>query len=226
MKQDPPAYGLWSLVLVNSAVFILFAASFYHPKTRRDWRSFGAFAAFLVALFTEMYGFPLTIYALSGWLSSRYPGVNLFSHDAGHLWNTLLGWKGNPHFNPLHLLSGAVIAAGFLLLSAAWPVLYRAQRAGTLATTGPYGRIRHPQYAGFVLIMFGFLLQWPTLPTLVLFPILVLMYARLARREEREAARTFGDAYGRYAADVPRFVPSFRRRFIGLRLDSIRKATS
>jgi protein-S-isoprenylcysteine O-methyltransferase Ste14 len=225
MNHDAPAYGLWGLVLVNSAVFILFAASFYHPKTRRDWRSFGAFAAFLVALFTEMYGFPLTVYVLSGWLSSRYPGINLFSHDAGHLWNTLLGWKGNPHFNPLHLLSGVVIAGGFLLLSAAWPVLYRAQRDGTLATGGPYARIRHPQYVGFILIMLGFLLQWPTLPTLVLFPILVTMYVRLARREEREATSLFEETYTRYAAAVPAFVPRMSRKFRGLQLNSTKRAT-
>jgi protein-S-isoprenylcysteine O-methyltransferase Ste14 len=225
MNHDAPAYGLWGLVLVNSAVFILFTASFYHPKSRRDWRSFGAFAAFLVALFTEMYGFPLTVYALSGWLSSRYPGINLFSHNSGHLWNTLLGWKGNPHVNPLHLLSGAVIAGGFLLLSAAWPVLYRAQRDGTLATAGPYARIRHPQYVGFILTMFGFLLQWPTLTTLVLFPILVAMYVRLARREERGASRAFEYEYARYAADVPAFVPRFRQKFTGLRLDSPRRVT-
>jgi protein-S-isoprenylcysteine O-methyltransferase Ste14 len=224
MNHDAPAYGLWGLVLVNSVVFILFAASFYHPRTRRDWRSFGAFAAFLVALFTEMYGFPLTVYALSGWLGIRYPGLNLFSHDAGHLWNTLLGWKGNPHFNPIHILSSVVIGGGFLLLSSAWPVLYRAQRNGALATSGPYARIRHPQYAGFVLIMLGFLLQWPTLPTLVLFPILVAMYVRLARREEREAASRFGEAYAQYAADVPGVVPRFTRKFKGLKLNPTGRA--
>ena len=225
MSHDATAYGLWGLVLVNSAVFILFAASFYHPKTRRDWRSFGGFAAFLVALFTEMYGFPLTVYLLSGWLGTRYPGVNLWSHDAGHLWNTLLGWKGNPHFNPIHILSSVVIGGGFLLLSAAWPVLLRAQRAGGIATTGPYARIRHPQYVGFVLIMLGFLLQWPTLPTLVLFPILVTVYVRLARREERAAGRGVEDAYARYAATVPAFVPRWRRNPGSLRLDLTRKAT-
>lgn len=89
--------GLW----INSLVFIIFAFSFSKPRTLRDWRSFSAFSAFIVALFVEMYGFPLTIYFLSGWLMRRYPGVDLFSHDAGHLWNTLLGWKVNPHsFRP------------------------------------------------------------------------------------------------------------------------------
>jgi hypothetical protein len=109
---DEPAYGLWSLVAINSLVFIIFAFSFSKPRTARDWRSFSAFSAFIIALFVEMYGFPLTIYLLSGWLMSRHPGVNLFSHDAGHLWNTLLGWKINPHFDPLHILSNALIFGG------------------------------------------------------------------------------------------------------------------
>src|SRR5689334_19806967 len=128
-----PAHGLWSLVVINSLVFIIFAFSFTKPKTKRDWRSFSAFSAFIVALFVEMYGFPLTIYLLSGWLVRRYPGVDFSSHGAGHLWNTLFGWKINPHFDPLHILSNVVIFGGFILLSAAWNVLYKAQRTGTLA---------------------------------------------------------------------------------------------
>ena len=111
--DDVPAYGLWSLVIINSAVFIFFAFSFFKPQTKRDWRSFSAFSAFLVALFTEMYGFPLTIYLLSGWLQSRYPNVNWFSHDAGHLLEMMFGWKSNPHFGPFHLLSFAFIGGGF-----------------------------------------------------------------------------------------------------------------
>jgi len=205
--NDVPAYGLWPLVIINSLVFIIFAFSFTKPSTARDWRSFGAFSAFIVALFTEMYGFPLTIYLLSGWLQSRYPSVDFFSHDAGHLLEVLFGWRANPHFGPFHLLSFVFIGGGFILLSNAWRVLYAAQRSHTLAVTGPYARIRHPQYAGFVLIMFGFLLQWPTLLTLVMFPVLVYMYVRLARREEREVAAEFGDEYARYAANTPAFFP-------------------
>jgi len=211
MNQDAPAYGVWPLVVINAGVFIIFAFSFVRPRTARDWRSFGAFSAFLVALFTEMYGFPLTIYLLSGWLGSRYPGTDLLSHNAGHLWETLLGWRGDPHLNPLHLLSNVLIAGGFLVLASAWDVLYKAQRAGQLATTGPYAYVRHPQYGGFMLIMVAFLLQWPTLLTLVMFPILVAMYVRLAQREEREIRETFGDAYARYAAATPAFVPRFAR---------------
>jgi protein-S-isoprenylcysteine O-methyltransferase Ste14 len=208
---DEPAYGLWSLVVINSLVFIIFAFSFSKPQTARDWRSFSAFAAFILALFVEMYGFPLTIYLLSGWLLRQHPGLDVFSHDAGHLWNTLLGWKMNPHFDPLHILSNVFILAGFIILSAAWKVLYEAQRTGTLAVSGPYAYVRHPQYAGFILIMLGFLLQWPTLVTLIMFPILVTMYVRLARREEREVLSQFGDEYRLYADRTPAFLPRARR---------------
>ena len=210
MEQNAPAYGLWGLVLINSAIFIIFTFSFYKPKTQRDWRAFGAFSAFLVALFTEMYGFPLTIYLLSGWLSSRFPGVDWFSHDAGHLLETMFGWRGNPHFGPFHMLSFLFIIGGFWMISAGWRRLYVAQRQHVLATTGIYARIRHPQYVGFVLVMFGFLLQWPTLVTLAMFPILTFMYARLARSEEREALAAFGGAYRTYMVRVPAFIPRWR----------------
>jgi protein-S-isoprenylcysteine O-methyltransferase Ste14 len=207
------AYGLWSLVIVNSFVFILFAYSFFKPRTGRDWRSFGAFSGFLVALFTEMYGFPLTIYFLSGWLQSRYPDVDWFSHDAGHLLEMMFGWKTNPHFGPFHMLSFVFIFGGFILISVAWRVIYNAQQANALASTGVYGYVRHPQYVGFILVMFGFLLQWPTLLTLAMFPVLVYMYMRLARAEEREALAMFGDAYRQYMAEVPGFIPRLDRLF-------------
>ena len=207
MTDDAPAYGLWGLVIINSLIFIIFAFSFSRPQTARDWRSFGAFSAFIVALFTEMYGFPLTIYMLSGWLQSRYPNVDWLSHDAGHLFEMMFGWRGNPHFGPFHLLSFAFIVGGFWVISAAWRVLYDAQKRKALATTGPYAYVRHPQYVGFILVMFGFLLRWPTLLTLAMFPVLVWMYVRLAHTEERDALSTFGDAYRRYAARVPGFIP-------------------
>jgi protein-S-isoprenylcysteine O-methyltransferase Ste14 len=207
MSHGQPAYGLWLLVILNSAVFILFAFSFFKPATARDWRSFGAFSAFIVALFVEMYGFPLTLFLLSGWLQTRYPGLDILSHDTGHLWSTLLGAKGDPHFGPLHITSYVFLGGGFWLLSSAWSVLYHAQRRGVLATTGPYARIRHPQYVAFVLIMLGFLFQWPTLLTLLMFPILLAMYGRLAATEEAEMHVQFGDAYERYARQTPRFFP-------------------
>jgi len=212
MSHDQPGYGLWMLVILNSAIFLMFAFSFFKPQTARDWRSFGAFAAFVVALFVEMYGFPLTIYLMSGWLQTKYPNLDLMSHNSGHLWSTLLGEKGDPHFGVLHIASYVFLGLGFYLLSAAWNVLYHAQRANRLATAGPYARIRHPQYVAFVMILLGFLLQWPTLLTLVMFPILVAMYGRLAVTEEREMRERFGAEFDLSAARTPRFVPTLGNR--------------
>ena len=209
MNSASNDYGLWSLVLLNSVIFIGFAYSFFKPSTLRDWRSFGAYSAFIVALFAEMYGFPLTIFLLSGWLGAKFPGVNLFGHDAGHLWWLFTGRQGNPHLGVFHLLSFVAIFAGFMLLSKAWHVLYHAQRRHELATAGPYRGIRHPQYVAFVLIMLGFLLQWPTLLTLAMFPVLVFMYVRLAISEERDSEREFGEAWRAYAAVTPRFIPDW-----------------
>lgn len=212
--NSTPAYGLWFLVIINSLIIIIFAFSFARPKSSRDWRSLGAFSAFTVALFTEMYGFPLTIYLLSGWLGSRYPELDLFSHETGHLWHSLLGIKGNPHFDFFHILSNILIVGGFILLSAAWKVLHEAQKNHKLAITGPYAWTRHPQYVGFIIIMFGFLLQWPTILTLLMFPVLVYMYIRLARWEEREVREEFGNEYKIYAEKTPSFIPHFGKKVI------------
>lgn len=205
-------YDLWGLVIINSAVFIIFAFSFVRPRTKLDWRALGGFSAFIVALFTEMYGFPLTVYLLSGWLGDQLPGGNLLDHNSGHLWQDLTGWQGDPHLSPLHLLSNVLIAAGFIVLYLSWQVLFAAQRDHRLATTGLYARVRHPQYVGFLIIMAGFLLQWPTLLTLLMFPVLVIVYLRLARREERAMEAEFGEAYAAYRRQVPGFIPRFGRR--------------
>lgn len=207
MDLTLPDYGLWDVVFVNAAVFLIFAFSFARPRSGRDWRSFGAFSGFLVALFAEMYGFPFTVYLLSGWLGSLHPATNLFAHNNGHLWQTLLGWQGDPHGSWLHLLSNSMLGVGFLVLALAWPTLYRAQRSGQLARTGAYRLVRHPQYVGFIVILVAFMLQWPTIPTLLMFPVLVTMYVRLARREEREALAYFGEEYASYAARTPGFLP-------------------
>ncbi|MBI4183857.1 MAG: isoprenylcysteine carboxylmethyltransferase family protein [Proteobacteria bacterium] len=211
MSAAGSAYGLWPLVAVNAAIFILFAFGFTRPRTRTDWRSLGAFSAFVVALFTEMYGFPLTLYLLSGWLTGLYPDLDLFGHNSGHLWSTLFDLKGDPHFSVFHLISYVLIGRGLVLLWMSWRVLHAAQRKGTLATTGPYAYVRHPQYLAFIHVLLGFLLQWPTLPTLVMFPVLVVMYVRLARAEERRACVQFGEVYVAYMADVPAFMPRLRR---------------
>ena len=111
MHASDNGYGLWFLAAINAAFFIFFAWSFYKPLTRWDWRGLGMFSAFVVALFAEMYGFPLTLYILGGWLSANYPQVNWLSHDAGHLLEMLFGWRTNPHFGPFHMASFVAIGA-------------------------------------------------------------------------------------------------------------------
>ena len=209
VRRDPRRTRLWAVAAggrergpVHHVRF-----SFGKPQSPRDWRSFGRFGAFIVALSAEMYGFPLSIYLLSGWLQTRYPGLDLMSRDAGHLWSTVLGLSGNPHFSVLHILSLFAIGGGFLLLGSAWPILLTVQKQDRLATPGVYGQVRYPQYVGFIVILFGFLLQWPTILTLLMFPALVVMYVRLAHAEEARARLRFGNAYVRYAARVPGWLP-------------------
>jgi hypothetical protein len=84
-----------------------------------------------------MYGFPLTIYLLSGWVGSRFESLTL-THDGGHLWSELIGWKGDPHLSPFHLASYVFIGAGFWAIATAWPVLLRAAKDRKL-TVDPRG---------------------------------------------------------------------------------------
>src|SRR3990172_3742630 len=183
-EDVPFGYGFWSLVAINAALFIIFVLSFLAPVRRREWRSFGLFSAFVIALFTEMYGFPLTIYILTAILGSRYPALNPFSHAAGHLWLTLLG-GGALMSVMIHLISNGLMLAGLIVMGIGWHRLHKAQ--GALVTDGIYTWVRHPQYAGLFLITTGMLVQWPTIVTVVTWPVLILVYYRLARRAGGEA---------------------------------------
>jgi len=200
----PFGYGFWSLVVINAGIFVLFVLSFLTPVRQREWRSFGVFSAFVIALFTEMYGFPLTIYILTAILGSRYPVLNPFSHASGHLWITLLG-GGAWMSVVIHLVSNGLMLAGLVLMGVGWRRIHKAR--GELAIDGVYAWVRHPQYAGLFLITVGMLVQWPTIITVLTWPVLLVVYHRLARREEREAEIRFGEAYTRYKATVPMFVP-------------------
>lgn len=202
--------ALWLLVAVDSALFIVFGLSFFHPSTKRDWRVMGSYSALVIALFAEMYGFPLTVYLMSGWMGSSVPALAP-THAGAHLLNDLIGWQGDPHLSPIHVVSYVVMGAGFVLLSRAWPALWRARKEHRLAVTGPYARLRHPQYAGILLIMVAFLLQWPTLVTAVMFPVLAVAYRRLAIAEEREVETQFPDEYAAYERRTPRFIPRLGR---------------
>lgn len=198
------AYGLWVSVIFNILIFGLFAYSAFKPATKRDWRTLGAFTAFMVALFTEMFGFPLTIYILTSVLGQNYPVLDPFTHANGHLWVALTG--GSPIlFNILHPLSNVIIVSGLIIIAIGWRGIHSG--SGQLVTGGIYRFIRHPQYSGFILMIIGFLVQWPTIITLLMAPSLMFMYTWLAKKEEKEMIKLFGDEYINYMKKVPRFFP-------------------
>ena len=200
-------YGNWLFVLFNIVLFLYFIKAAFRPRTKTDWTTFRSFGAFIVALFAEMYGFPLTIYLLTSYFGSNFLGLD-FTHNSGHLLNDLLGLKGDPHFSIFHIFSNVFIIGGLILLSSAWNVLYQASRKSVLATTGAYRYMRHPQYFAFILIILGFLLQWPTLITLIMAPILVIRYVSLAKSEEKQMVDKFGTTYREYKNRTPGFFPS------------------
>ncbi|WP_394237587.1 methyltransferase family protein [Niallia oryzisoli] len=198
------AYGLWPAVIFNILFFGLFVYSAFKPTTKRDWRTLGAFTAFMVALFTEMFGFPLTIYILTSILGQNYPVLDPFTHANGHLWVALAG--GSPVlFNILHPLSNVLIFSGLIIIAVGWRGIHAG--TGRLITKGIYRFVRHPQYSGFMLMIIGFLVQWPTFITLIMAPILMVMYNWLAKKEEKVMLNLFGDEYISYMKDVPRFFP-------------------
>jgi len=199
-------YGNWLFVLFNIVLFLYFIYSSFKPRTKIDWRTYRIFGAFIVALFAEMYGFPLTIYLLISFSGNKL-GLD-FTHNNGHILNTLLGLKGDPHVSFLHIISYALIIGGLILLGKAWEVLYKAQKQQSLAVNSVYKYLRHPQYLAFILIIFGFLIQWPTLITLVMAPILIFRYIRLAKTEEKDMLGKFGSVYKVYKNRVPGFFPN------------------
>lgn len=198
-------YGHWASTAFWVLIFSGFVLAFLRSPRPREWRHLGLAEAYLVALFAEMYGAPLTIYLLGSAL-----GVKLgFGMLQGHLWAVLLDRLGLlPLARGVGLVmavSSVLIVVGLALMAAGWWQAWRAK--GELVTSGLYHWVRHPQYLGFLLVLVGFLIQWPTLPTLVLFPILVGAYLRLAGREERDLAARFGECWTLYRARTPMFVP-------------------
>lgn len=198
------AYGMWIIAAFNVGLFLFFFLSFMPPKGRLEWRNLGIVTAFLVALFSEMYGFPLTIYLLTGWLGDAYPVLQPFNHKFGHLWVVAFG--GSTLAWALVMAASLVLMiSGYVLLSKGWRQVHGGK--DRMITDGLYSYVRHPQYTGLFLVILGFLVQWPTLLTVLMAPILVYAYIRLAHSEERQMIDRFGDKYHEYAHRVPAFIP-------------------
>lgn len=203
------AYGMWTTVIFNTLLILFFVTSYIVPKKNIEWRSMGAFIGFIAALFTEMYGFPLTIYLLSSWMGQSYPVLNPFTHNHGHLWLVLLGLADSAAaMTLLHIVSNGIVFFGFYLIYKGWMLIYDS-KGQKLVTEGVYSYVRHPQYSGLFLITVGFLLQWPSLTTLIMWPILMFTYYRLAMREEMDVGAIFGKQYEEYKKRVPAFFPKW-----------------
>lgn len=212
MPNDATAGGIWELTagMVIIASWILYR--YVAPRGWREWTRAGLIQAFIIALYAEMYGFPLTIYLLSGFLGLDIPWL----HQSGHLWATLFGWGHTGAM--LEMLVGyAIVFFGISLLIEGWREVYQATQAERLATSGLYGLVRHPQYTGIFLAILGQLIHWPTIPTVLLFPLVIWAYYRLAKKEEQEMFNKFGTIYRNYQNSVPMFFPylSNWKRFLG-----------
>lgn len=198
-------YNQWPLVLSYIIILGVFLYGILRPRRRAEWRSAGVAQAFVIALYFEMYGIPLTMY-LVAWLTGRTEFAQ--DHFHGHAWAFLLG-LGETGAIVFDIVGQLLIACGAALALVGWRQVHRGY--GTLVTNGLYRLMRHPQYTGFFLFLFGSLVNWPTLPTLLMFPVLLWIYFRLARAEELEAESAFGEAYRDYRQRSGMFFPKLRK---------------
>ncbi len=195
-------YGRWGLVAIIVVIVSWILYRYVAPKNWREWAGAGLVQAFIIALYAEMYGFPLTIYLLTGFLGIDIP----LNAMPGHLWATLLGYGRIGGMIEM-LLGGAFILFGLLLLIGGWREVYFASRERRMAGGELYALMRHPQYVGIMLAVFGQIVHWPTIVTVALFPVIVFVYVRLARKEEKQMLDRFGQAYQDYSKQVPMFLP-------------------
>jgi protein-S-isoprenylcysteine O-methyltransferase Ste14 len=203
--EDISLGGQWEAMIIMIVIVSWILYSYLAPKNLKEWRNAGLIQAFIIALYAEMYGFPLTIYLLTSFLGIDIPWL----HTRGHLWGTLLGMGDNGAMIEM-FIGFAFILAGLMLMSRGWRLVFSAQEKDELVTDGIYRHMRHPQYTGIFIALFGQLIHWPTVVTLILFPVIVGAYYHLARKEEKAMISKFGEAYRKYMKSVPMFFPKLK----------------
>ncbi len=197
--------GTWIIAIIFVVVVSWVFYHYFAPKTWHEWAGAGLVQAFIIALYAEMYGFPLTIYLLV-----RFFGLDRTTLNA-NLWSTLLG-QGEAGMLISMVIGYALLFIGIGLFAEGWRELYRARKENRLATDGLYGLVRHPQYTGLFIGLFGEgVVHWPTIFSVALFPIILIAYTVLAYREERQVLAQFGEQYRAYKEHTPMFFPGKRR---------------
>ena len=199
---NPMGWGIAAIVIVLVSWFFY---RFFAPKSWREWSGAGLVQAFIIALYAEMFGFPLTVYLLVRWtgIDREYVSANL--------WSTLFG-AGEVGMLISMIAGYSLVFIGIGLFIQGWREVHRARRQDRLVTEGLYRFVRHPQYSGLFLALFGEgVVHWPTIFSVALFPLIVVAYFMLARKEEREMVQRFGDTYRTYQQQVPMFIPRWGR---------------
>lgn len=203
-------YFNWVLVIIYIALLAVFLFGLLRPRRKSEWKSAGVAQAWVIALYAEMYGIPLTAYLVMNFVGRTTEDAE--KHFNGHLWPVLMGFSGDQLITAqfwFTVVGQALVLTGALLAIFGWRQIHAAVKENRMAETGLYRWIRHPQYTGFFLFLIGSMINWPTLATMLTLPILCVVYWRLAVAEENDSLATFGDKYRDYMKQTGRFLPRF-----------------
>lgn len=200
-------YYNWFLVGFYVLIVGLFIFGILRPRKKSEWRTAGIAQAWVIALYAEMYGLPLTMYLLAGFLGRGEKELTQ-NHFLGHLWPLLFGTDDLKWLIVCDIVGNSLIVIGAVLAILGWRKVHGSR--GKLIDDGIYRTIRHPQYTGFYLFLIGSIVNWPTLITLCMLPVLLWLYYRLARMEEADAIAEFGETYREYMKRTGMFLPRLR----------------
>jgi len=200
MEDIQSHFNQWGSVVFFVLVYAV-AIAFIPFYKKMDKKPATAYMAFVLAFAIEMHGIPLSMYTISALIGKQLPYGVMW----GHTLFDQIGYTGM-------YISIILSLMALVLISNGWYHIYHKywsadEGKGRVVKTGVYRYIRHPQYTGFLLITVGMLFNWATLPTLIAWPIMVWIYVRLAKREEKDMIEEFGEEYVMYMKKTKMFIP-------------------